>query len=44
MTGYLLESHFLVTNPSAKRRPAQAGKFDAVPMLDLSRQYHQVRE
>jgi len=44
MRGYLLESHFLVTNPSAKRRPAQAGKFDAVPMLDLSRQYHQVRE
>ena len=27
-----------------KRRPAQAGKFDAVPMLDLSRQYQQIRE
>jgi dTDP-4-amino-4,6-dideoxygalactose transaminase len=35
---------FLVTNPSVKRRPAQASKFDAVPMLDLSRQYRQIRE
>jgi len=33
-----------VTNPFVKRRPAQAGKFDAVPMLDLSRQYQQIRE
>ncbi len=33
-----------MTNPSVKRRPAQAGKFDSVPMLDLSRQYHQIRE
>ena len=33
-----------MTNPFVKRRPAQAGKFDAVPMLDLSRQYKQIRE
>ncbi|HSS95874.1 MAG TPA: DegT/DnrJ/EryC1/StrS family aminotransferase, partial [Terriglobales bacterium] len=33
-----------MTNSSVKRHSVQAGKFDAVPMLDLSRQYQQIRE
>jgi len=33
-----------VTNSSVKQRPAQSRKFDAVPMLDLFRQYQQIRE
>lgn len=33
-----------MTHPSAKRRAVPAGKFDAVPMLDLSRQYQQIRK
>jgi len=33
-----------VTNPSAKPRTSGVGKFDAVPMLDLARQYRQIRE
>ena len=33
-----------MTNPSATRRPVAAGKPDSVPMLDLTRQYQQIRQ
>lgn len=33
-----------VAQPSANPRPLGAGKFDAVPLLDLQRQYQQIRE
>jgi dTDP-4-amino-4,6-dideoxygalactose transaminase len=40
----MLKSRFTVNPSSAKQRPLGKGKMDAVPMLDLHRQYQQIRE